>query len=71
MNWSRHNLYSHILCASSEKYGILMLHFACERCGDKTDRRCNGVAGWPLYRLNAYALEHRHGMAPFPNPVPR
>lgn len=67
----RHQSMPHVLYTSTQPRGVLMLHFQCTACGDTTDWRCEGAPGMPLYRLNNYANQHRHGYPPIANPRPR
>ena len=69
-DWQRHQQIPHVLYASTQSRDTLMLHFVCQFCKDTTDWRCEGYPGMPLYRLNNYALDHRHGYPPFANPKP-
>lgn len=71
MEWQQHSSMPHILFASTQGRGMLMLHFACQACGQTLDWRCEGRVGMPLYRLNVFANEHRHGYPPIMQQMPR
>jgi len=72
MEWTQHEVVRHVLFASSQNRGVLMLHFHCQACGDTTEIRCGGFVGMPRYRLNEYANQHSHGYCPpIHNPHPR
>ena len=67
---ARHPAMPHVLYTSTQKNGVLMLHFHCNKCGDSTDWRCEGAPGMPVYRLGCYVNDHRHGYPPVRNPHP-
>jgi hypothetical protein len=67
---ARHPNMPHVLYTSTQNRNTLMLHFKCETCGDTTEWRCEGAPGMPVYRLNCYANDHRHGYPPIRNPKP-
>lgn len=71
MSWKRLQQVPHVIYASTQTPYTLMLHFGCDRCGDRTNWRCEGAPGMPLYRLYTYANQHLHGYPPIPNPRPR
>ena len=70
-DWATHPNFPNVKYTSTQKGDVLMLYFSCNICGDQTPMRCNGVRGWPLYRLNTYANMHRHGRPFIANPRPR
>ena len=72
MDWTQHPNIPHVVYASSQPYGNLMLHFACNLCGARLDVKCTGHRGMPLWRLNDFANQHSHGrFGRIPNPKPR
>jgi hypothetical protein len=58
MKLRRHPVVPHVLFGATNERGRLILHFVCERCGDRTDRPCHGGQGMPALRRDAYAKAH-------------